>query len=120
MEGSLKDFPDLSKILLRSCDVLPSAWNCAFRSGIRVSYHYIWHATGGVASRQSECLLAAAFVALRDHRDCEDLVPLLGVCNTIERLLVRTAKGDTDKRKGGRNFPKDLAILIDNLDAHSS
>src|SRR5207248_3086199 len=80
-----------------------------------------------VASRQKRtaipedggpiALLGAAFVALRDHRDGEDLVESLGICHSIERLLVFAAESDSDEIQRCRDVAEHFAVRRDDRDA---
>src|SRR5213594_1905850 len=64
-------------------------------------------------------LFRAAFVTLRDHLDCEDLVESLVVRYAVERLLVRAAKCDGDEIDRRGDCAEDLAVRRDDMDVAS-
>src|SRR5437773_6668924 len=64
-------------------------------------------------------LFGSAFIALRDHLDREDLIESLVVGDAVERLFVRTAKGDSDEIDRRGDCAENLAVRADNLDVAS-
>src|SRR4051812_47135451 len=62
-------------------------------------------------------LLRSSLEALRNHRDGKNFIPLLRVCDSVQRLLVLPAKGDSNQRKGCLDFAEKLPTLIDHLNA---